>query len=73
MKDPFQRKSFWIILGGLFLVILLSPPFYDAFVVSGESKILSDIISWQSIHLRKLILMIIAFTLNYLGHLLFPK
>ena len=73
MKDPFKRKSFWIILGGLFLVILLFPPFYHAFVGGGGWKIFNDIESWQNINLTKLSLMIIVFSLNYLGHLFFRK
>ena len=73
MKYPFQKKSFWIIFVILFLMIFLFPPI----ITQGgytNWRMLFDIESYEPIEVRMLIFeMIIAFLLNYLGHLIFSK
>jgi hypothetical protein len=73
MKYPFQKKSFWIIFAILFLIIFLFPPIRSE---SGytEWRMLFDIQSYEPTEMRMLIFeLIIAFLLNYLGHLIFAK
>lgn len=71
MKYPFQKKSFWIILTGSFLIIFLFPPFiYYPGTIIGPYFF----ISWGPIDVRIFIFeMVVAFLLNYLGHLVFSK
>ena len=80
MKYPFQKKSFWIILAVLFLIIFLFPPVYyysalDRSMYEFEGWIFFfDLGRYQGIALEMLLFeMIIAFSLNYLGYLIFSK
>lgn len=77
MKYPFQKKSFWIILVVSFLIIFLYPPYYIPVTSFKHYRFWGffwDISYNESIHLRMLIFeMVIAFLLNYLGHLIFSK
>ncbi len=71
MKYPFQKKSFWIILTVSFLTIFLFPPFiiYRSGVVWWEFFTFNYPIDERILIFE----MIIAFLLNYLGHLIFSK
>jgi hypothetical protein len=77
MKYPFQKKSFWIILIISYLIIVIFPPSVDlSWHGSGLTlwQFFSDIPYDHPIEVRVLIFeMIIAFLLNYLGHLIFSK
>jgi len=52
MKYPFQKKSFWIALASLFLIICLFPPFrvldrvYEGFVTYDEGGIGISLRPW---------------------------
>jgi hypothetical protein len=62
MTYPFQKKSFWIILVGSFSIIFLFPPLITN-PITGYSE-------WRTSEVRFWILtLILAFLLNYLGHL----
>ena len=70
MKDPFRKKSFWIILISLFLIIILFPPFHS--VDNHGWKFVFNFRVNETIWLRRLSFEImIAFLLNYMGHLIF--
>jgi hypothetical protein len=77
MKYPFQKKSFWIILVASFVVIFFIPPYYipiHSFKGYRFWDFFWNISYNDSIHLRMLIFeMVVAFLLNYLGHLIFSK
>jgi hypothetical protein len=81
MKYSFQKKSFWIILAGSFLIIFLFPPVIGVKYKPGYGIL--DSSDWESLFsigprqtIRSTILIfeiVLAFLLNYLGHLIFSK
>lgn len=74
MKYPFQKKSFWIILAVLFLVIFLFPPFYRYKDFAGYDFFFYPVGAHYTIALERIIFeMIIAFILSYLVSLIFSK
>jgi hypothetical protein len=74
MKYPFGKKSFWIIFIASYLIIFLFPPSVDHWNGVTQWGFFSDILYAHPIEVRMLIFeMIIAFLLNYLGHLIFSK
>jgi len=77
VKYPFLKKSFWIILVALYLIIFLFPPSIESSGLgSGQMEWIFyfDIPAYYPLDIRTLIFeMIIAFLLNYLGHLIFSK
>jgi len=80
VKYPFQKKSFWIILVVLFLVIFLFLPVYSYSTLDraaykfGGWEFFFDLGSYHGIAPGMLLFeMIIALLLNYLGYLIFSK
>jgi len=82
MKYPLHKKSFWITLASLFLIICLIPPYrilvnvHEGFAIyhEGGFDFFFNLGEAQSISWGMLILeMMIAFLLDYLVHLILSK
>lgn len=82
MKYPFQKKSFWIILTGSLLIIFLFTPTIGLRPTPSSRFPLVEISDWTFLFkiqphtvFRPIIIfeIVVAFLLNYLGHLIFSK
>jgi thiosulfate reductase cytochrome b subunit len=66
MKNPIQKKSFWIIWAASCLIIFLFPPLITNPIGGYTEWETSEVGFW-------IFILILALILNYLGHLIFLK